>query len=114
MTLLRSETYDGVYQRHNNLSEYIRNEAVKLGYTLYPDNNLVKRASSLSAFSLPESVNAADIVRYARNQHYTLFAKGLGSSASRILRVGHMGWFHEEDAEHMLHVLKGISENFKM
>ena len=53
LTLLRSETYDGVYQRHNNLSEYIRNEAVKLGYTLYPDNNLVKRASSLSAFSLP-------------------------------------------------------------
>ena len=29
-----------------------------------------------------------------------------------ILRVGHMGWFHEEDARHAVQVLKGVIERF--
>jgi len=111
--LMKSETYSKVYKRHDILSEHIKKEAVNLGYNLYPNSNSVIRANNLSAFSLPSNIDAADIIEYAREKHHTIFAKGLGKKASSIMRVGHMGWFHEEDAMHMLHVLKDLSEQFK-
>lgn len=112
LSLMKSETYNKVYKRHDTLSDYIKRQALGLCYKLYPSNLSIKRANSLSAFSLPSNVDAIGIVEHARNKYNTLFAKGLGKNASSVLRVGHMGWFHEEDATHMLHVLKGISEYF--
>lgn len=112
LDLMKKETFAKVYQRHDNLSQYIKEEAVKLGYVLYPENDAVTRASGLSAFSLPENINSADLVGYARDEYKTIFAKGLGKNASRVLRVGHMGWFHEEDARHAVQVLKGLIERF--
>ena len=50
-----------------------------------PQNDAVTRASGLSAFSLPENINSADLVGYARDEYKTIFAKGLGKNASRVL-----------------------------
>jgi len=112
LKLMSKEGFDKVFERHRKLAEYIREEAKKMGYILYPDNPNIKRANSLSAFLLPDKIKAEDLVNHIYSNYNTLFAKGLGDTASSVLRIGHMGWFHEEDAAHIVKVLQGVKNDF--
>ncbi|HOR86222.1 MAG TPA: alanine--glyoxylate aminotransferase family protein [Bacillota bacterium] len=112
LKLMNKEGFDRVFERHEKLAEYIREEAKKSGYVLYPDNQNVKRANSLSAFLLPPEIKAEILVSHIHSKYNTLFAKGLGDTASRILRIGHMGWFREEESIHALKVLKAAKNDF--
>lgn len=112
LKLMEKEGFDKVFERHEKIAEYIREEAKKIGYALYPNNQNIKRANSLSAFTLPPEIKAEVIVSHTYSKYNTLFAKGLGATASHILRIGHMGWIHEEDAVHALEVLKGVKNDF--
>lgn len=112
LKLMKKEGFEKVFERHEKLAGYIRGEAKKLGYALYPDNPDIKRANSLSALLLPGKVKAEDLVSHISSNYNTLFSKGLGETASSVLRIGHMGWFHEEDAVHIVKVIKGVKNDF--
>lgn len=110
LKLIYKEGLENVFNRHKTLANYIRDEAIKLGYSLYPNNLFINRANSLSAFLLPPQLKSDIYVNYALKNYKTLFSKGLGKTSSYVLRVGHMGWFHEKDAIHMVKVLKDTKQ----
>lgn len=111
LKLIYKEGFENVFKRHKALADYIRSEAIELGYSLYPSDKSISRANSLSAFLLPLQINSDTFVNHALSNYNTLFSKGLGKTSSYVFRVGHMGWFHERDAKHMVEVLKNTKRD---
>jgi len=112
LKLMNKEGFENVFLRHEKLASYIRDEATLLGYVSYPDNLYIKRSNSLSAFLLPNQIDAKSLINHILIKYNTLFATGLGKTSSNVLRIGHMGWFFEEDAIDIIKVLRSTKRDY--
>lgn len=81
--------------RHAILAAACRQALQEGGLTLYPESGF---ANTVTAFLVPEGLNAADLVRTMQVEHGIMISSSFGPFAGTLLRIGHMGENCTKDA----------------
>ena len=89
--LILEEGLDNAFARHAALGRACREGAKAMGLELFsPDE---ERSAVVTAILTPEEANAKELVQALREQHGITVAGGHGDLATRLFRIGHIGWF---------------------
>ena len=88
---LLDEGLENAFARHAALGRACREGAKAMGLELFsPDE---ERSAVVTAILTPEDVDARELVLALRDRHGITVAGGHGDMASRLFRIGHIGWF---------------------
>jgi len=88
---LLDEGLENAFARHTALGRACREGAKAMGLELFsPDE---ERSAVVTAILTPEDVDARELVLALRDRHGITVAGGHGDTASRLFRIGHIGWF---------------------
>ena len=85
------EGLENAFARHAALGRACREGAKAMGLELFsPDD---ERSAVVTAILTPEDANARELVLALRDRHGITVAGGHGDLATRLFRIGHIGWF---------------------
>ena len=105
LRLLQAEGLENVLARHARLGAFVRSTLAELDLKL-----LVKdpeRASNtVTAFWLPDGVEAAPLQRRLRDEFGVNLAGGQGVLAGKVLRIGHLGYVDQPELAEALAALR--------
>jgi aspartate aminotransferase-like enzyme len=88
--LILEEGLENAFARHAALGRACREGAKAMGLELFsPDE---ERSAVVTAILTPEEANAKELVLALREQHGITVAGGHGDMATRLFRIGHIGW----------------------
>jgi aspartate aminotransferase-like enzyme len=102
LDLLLEEGMQNVWQRHQERSEHIRTSLQNMGYSMFAKSP----AHGLSAVLLPRQ--CMDIVDKLSLEYGITVARGQDSLAQSVFRIGHMGYYAEEDINYMLNACREL------
>jgi aspartate aminotransferase-like enzyme len=89
--LLLEEGLEAAFERHARLGRACREGVKAMGLELFsPDE---ERSAVVTAFHVPEGIDATDIFAALRDRFGVTLANGQGELKGKILRIGHIGWF---------------------
>jgi serine---pyruvate transaminase len=89
--LILDEGLENAFARHAALGRACREGAKAMGLELFsPDE---ERSAVVTAILTPEDANAKELVLALRERHGITVAGGHGDLATRLFRIGHIGWF---------------------
>jgi serine---pyruvate transaminase len=89
--LLLDEGLEAAFARHAALGRACREGAKAMGLELFsPDD---ERSAVVTAILTPEETDASALVLELRDRFGITVAGGHGELASRLFRIGHIGWF---------------------
>jgi aspartate aminotransferase-like enzyme len=95
LRMMREEGLEQIFDRHRRLGQYMRECLADLDLQLLADPHYA--SPTVTTAYVPEGVNAKQLLQALEERHGVVLAGGQGSLAGRILRVGHMGWVHQEE-----------------
>lgn len=104
LRLMNEEGMQNVFARHERIGSRVRAGIADLGLELFSD--LEYASNTVTAVRVPGDVNAADLLRDLRTRHGVVFGSGQDWLKGSIFRIGHMGWVHEHDVDHLLAALR--------
>lgn len=93
------------FHRHERIARGIRAGLAELGFGLYTEPEF--RASTLSVIVYPDGVDDAAFRAKFLEAGYAV-AGGLGETAGRVFRMGHMGNLKEEQAVEAIRAMAGV------
>ena len=89
--LILAEGLEQAFARHAALGRACREGAKAMGLELFsPDE---ERSAVVTAILTPEDADARELVLALRDRHGITVAGGHGDMASKLFRIGHIGWF---------------------
>ena len=65
-------------------------------------------SNTVTAVSIPDGVDAGELVGRLRTEHNVIISGGQASLAGQIFRIGHMGKTSESDIEETIEALKAV------
>jgi aspartate aminotransferase-like enzyme len=105
--LMRQEGREQTLSRHARLADLVRGDLAELGLPLVP-RDPSRASNTVTAFFLPEGVEAGPLQRRLRDEYQVNLAGGQGALAGRVLRIGHLGYVHEPELEEALSALRAV------
>jgi aspartate aminotransferase-like enzyme len=91
LRLILEEGLENTFARHAALGRACREGAKAMGLELFsPDE---ERSAVVTAILTPEEADAKELVLTLRERHGITVAGGHGDLATRLFRIGHIGWF---------------------
>jgi aspartate aminotransferase-like enzyme len=103
--LMRAEGLEGIFSRHAAVGDYARARAKSMGLKLVPVDE--KYASNtVTAVWWPEGVDAKALSKRAREEFGVVLGGGQGKLDGKIFRVGHLGWFTQEEVAQAFDVVE--------
>jgi alanine-glyoxylate transaminase/serine-glyoxylate transaminase/serine-pyruvate transaminase len=108
LALLQAEGLDAVYARHRRLADAVHaavagwSEAGALGFVA---REPATRSVSVTAISVPESVDVDALRTLARERFQVAMAGGLGALRGRAFRIGHLG---DQNEANILGAIAGV------
>jgi aspartate aminotransferase-like enzyme len=78
----------------------------RLGLELFAQREVA--SNTVTAVRVPAGMDVSKLIKGLRERHGVVVAGGQDWLKGRILRIGHMGYVHEEDVEHLLSALASI------
>jgi aspartate aminotransferase-like enzyme len=97
LSLLRSQGFATVYQRHVELGRQCRSGVEAMGLTLFsPDDD---RAAVLTAVQMPSGVDSTAVVQAMHDRWNVTVGDGEARLNGKIVRIGHLGYISEVDVE---------------
>jgi aspartate aminotransferase-like enzyme len=98
LSMIEEEGKANTYARHERVAKAIRVGVEAIGLRLFPEN-LVNRAASLTAFSVPLGTRGARLRTVLKEEFGIIVAEGLGAAyKDTVIRIGHMGYVFPKDA----------------
>ena len=89
--LILEQGLEGAFARHAALGRACREGAKAMGLALFsPDD---ESSVVVTAILTPEGTNAKELVLALRDRFGITIAGGHGDMATRLFRIGHIGWF---------------------
>jgi aspartate aminotransferase-like enzyme len=89
----------------------VRNGVLEMGLSLFADpphcSNVV------TAVTLPEGISPKDVRDELRSRYNTIVAGGQARLADSLIRIGHLGFFTEEDLTSTLEQLDEVVKSLK-
>lgn len=101
---MTEEGMDAVFARHRRVAGAVRQGMQDLGLELFAQPDAV--SDTVTAVRVPPGIDASKLLRDLRQQHRVVLGSGQDWLKGSIFRVGHMGWVHEPDVEHLLGALR--------
>ena len=104
---IRAEGLEGVYGRHRAVAQYTRDRVRAMGLELFARDE--RHASdTVTAVRWPEGVDGLAIAKRARDEFGVVLGGGQQSLRGRIFRVGHLGYFTQDDVAAALDVVERL------
>lgn len=105
--LMRAEGLEGIFTRHERVAAYARERVKSLGLKLVPVDE--RRASNtVTAVWWPEGVEGKALARRAREEFGVVLGGGQGKLEGKIFRIGHLGWFTQDDVASAIDVVERL------
>jgi aspartate aminotransferase-like enzyme len=106
LSLMREEGPEAIFARHRRLGQCVREGIDRLGLELFAQREVA--SNTVTAVRVPAGMDVSKLIKGLRERHGVVVAGGQDWLKGRILRIGHMGYVHEEDVEHLLSALASI------
>jgi aspartate aminotransferase-like enzyme len=95
LEMIHEEGLPAVRERHRRLSTKLREGCVALGFQAF--GQPAAWSSTVVVLEVPEGMNGADIVRDMYEHHRTVIAGSRNKLSGKVIRIGTMGYFNEND-----------------
>lgn len=105
--LLKAEGLEGIYTRHQVVAAYTRDRLKGLGLKLVPVDEQFA-SNTVTAAYWPEGVDGKAISRRARTEFGVVLGGGQGKLDGKIFRIGHLGFFQQQDISDAIDVLERL------
>ncbi|MFP4467136.1 MAG: pyridoxal-phosphate-dependent aminotransferase family protein [Candidatus Goldiibacteriota bacterium] len=89
LNIIKEETLEKVWERHEKLAEATRAGVKALGLTLFAKKNA---SNVLTSVYVPEGVDGGALMKKIRDDYGISMAGGQGSFKGKIFRIGHLGY----------------------
>jgi aspartate aminotransferase-like enzyme len=110
LQMMHAEGKQWVFDRHRRIARSIRDGIESMGLELFADPSVV--SDTVTAVRIPSDVDGSTLLRNLREIHGLVLGSGQDSLKGAIFRIGHMGWVHERDVQHLLDTLEmALSES---
>jgi aspartate aminotransferase-like enzyme len=93
LRMLREETLEGVWTRHDRLAKATRSAAGGLGLELFSSSP----TNAVTAIRVPGGIDGTAVVRIMRARYGITIAGGQDHLKGKIVRIAHIGYFSEFD-----------------
>jgi aspartate aminotransferase-like enzyme len=110
LELMLAEGREAIFARHARAGEYVRGRAKAMGLQLLADHK--NASNTVTAIMTPEGIDTKLFLKKLHDEDHVVLQGGQGPLEGKIFRVGHLGYFTEEDlvqamdtAEKRLHEL---------
>ena len=102
---MHEEGPEALYARHARWASWTRSAVRALGLEPFADEAFA--SNTVTAVKVPEGVDGPALKKRLRERYDTLIAGGQGPLATKIFRIGHMGWVEEEQ---LLAAIKALQQ----
>ncbi len=93
LRMLKEETLEGVFSRHERLARATRTAAGGLGLELFASTP----TNAVTAIRVPSGIDGSAVVRQMRVRYGITIAGGQDHLKGKIVRIAHIGYFSEFD-----------------
>jgi aspartate aminotransferase-like enzyme len=93
LRMLKEETLDGVFNRHERLAKATRAASGGLGLDLFSSSPV----NSVTAFRVPAGVDGTAIIIQMRSRYGITIAGGQDHLKGKIVRIAHVGYYSQFD-----------------
>src|SRR6478735_6867649 len=93
LRMLKEETLEGVWDRHERLAKATRAASGGLGLELFASTP----ANSVTAFRMPSGIDGSAVVKQMRTRYGITIAGGQDHLKGKIVRIAHIGYMSEFD-----------------
>ena len=104
---LRAEGLEGFYSRHHAVARYTRDRVRAMGLELFAHDERFA-SDTVTAVRWPDDVDGPAIARRAREEYGVVLGGGQQTLRGKIFRVGHLGYFTQEDIAAALDVVERL------
>jgi aspartate aminotransferase-like enzyme len=111
LRMLMQEGLENILARHHRVAEYTREGLKAIGMSLFPAEP-ARASDTVTAFLTPGGVPARTVQSRLRDDYDIEIAEGRGELASRMLRIGHLGWVREDDIKPVLEALRVVVADY--
>ncbi len=95
LEMMLAEGREAIFERHQRIGDYVRWRAKEMGLRLLADHEYA--SNTVTAISMPESINVKALLKKLREEDGVVFAGGQEHLEGKLIRVGHLGFFQEID-----------------
>jgi aspartate aminotransferase-like enzyme len=111
LDLMDQEGAPARFARHQRAGDLMRNGVLEMGLGLFADPP--HNSNIVTAITMPEGVSPKDVRDELRARYNTVIAGGPERLKDSIVRIGHMGFFTEEDLTTTLEQLDTVVKSLK-
>ncbi len=105
LEMMLAEGREAIIERHTRAGAYVRQRAKDMGLQLLATDP--ERASNtVTAIIMPEGIEFKALNKKLREQDAVVIASGQDHMAGKIFRVGHLGFFTEQDLEQAMNAVE--------
>ncbi len=104
LEMMLAEGRQNIFARHQRAGEYVRQRAKAMGLELLADHAYA--SNTVTAVKLPESIDGKGLVKKIRETDGVVFAGGQEHLEGKIFRVGHLGFFTENDLKEAMDAME--------
>jgi len=97
LEMMLAEGREAIFERHAKAGEYVRGRAKAMGLQLFADHPYA--SNTVTAIMVPEGIDIKAILKKLREEDHVVLQGGQAHLDGKIYRVGHLGYFTQEDLE---------------
>lgn len=95
LEMMLEEGRDTIFERHQQAGDYVRGRAKALGLQLLANHS--RASNTVTAIAMPENIDTKALLKVLREQDHVVFAGGQAHLDGKLIRVGHLGDFKQQD-----------------
>lgn len=95
LELMLDEGREAIFTRHEQIGNYVRGRAKAFGLQLLADHPYA--SNTVSAVLVPEGIETKALLKKLREDDKVVLAGGQGQLDGKIFRIGHLGYFKQQD-----------------
>ena len=104
LEMMLAEGREAIFERHRRAGEYVRGRATAMGLRLFADPS--HASNTVTAIYLPEEIDGKALLGKLRTEDHIVFAGGQAHLKGKIFRVGHLGYFTEDDLKQAMDAME--------
>lgn len=111
LKMIEEEGLENVFLRHAMVAQKTRDAVRKAGFELFADP--AHASNTVTAVKMPQGINPADVLGLLNDDYNIILAGGIGAQKSEIVRIGHLGWFTEDEVLESVHALDAVVKRLR-
>ncbi len=111
LEMMLAEGRENIFERHAQAGDYVRERAKSMGLTLFADPHYA--SNTVTALVPPQGVDADALRKRLNKQDHIVLGGGQDHLTGKIFRIGHLGFFTQQDLVETMDTLELRLGEFK-